>query len=106
MANKTLNVVDGKSLREKLKDIEITGDPDIFVVLLKASSEKERWMKSTKAMEIPGVGCIVQVTTQQADLNGQYSVAEALTFVPGVFIFTEKTVNGIILKRYLKKIDS
>ncbi|MFQ5589577.1 MAG: hypothetical protein ACE5HE_00300 [Phycisphaerae bacterium] len=42
-------------------------------------------MKSTKAMEIPG-GCIVQVTTQQRNPDGSYSVAEALTFVPGVYI--------------------
>lgn len=38
-------------------------------------------MKSTKAMEIEGVGCVVQVTTQQGD-----NVAEALTFVPNVRI--------------------
>ena len=38
-------------------------------------------MKSTKAMEIDGVGCVVQVTTQQGD-----NVAEAITFVPGVRI--------------------
>jgi hypothetical protein len=44
-------------------------------------------MKSTKAMEIEGVGCVVQVTTQQND-----QVAEAVTFVPLVKI--EETKNG------------
>ncbi len=44
-------------------------------------------MKSTKAMEIEGVGCVVQVTTQQ----GQ-QVAEALVFVPNVVIVDD--VNG------------
>ena len=44
-------------------------------------------MKSAKAMEIRGVGCVVQVTTQQGD-----HVAEALTFVPGVEIVPD--VNG------------
>lgn len=34
-------------------------------------------MKSTKAMEIEGIGCVVQVTTQQGT-----NVAEALVFVP------------------------
>jgi len=38
-------------------------------------------MKSTKAMEIAGVGCVVQVTTQQGD-----NVAEALTFIPAAKI--------------------
>jgi len=44
-------------------------------------------MKSTKAMEIPGVGCLVQVTTQQGD-----NVAEAITMVHGVKIV--ETVSG------------
>lgn len=42
-------------------------------------------MKSTKAMQVPG-GCVVQVTTQQKNPDGSYSVAEALTYVPGVKI--------------------
>lgn len=50
-------------------------------------------MKSTKAMEIIGVGCVVQVTTQQrnpGELGGTYVMAEAITFVPGV-----KVVDGV-----------
>jgi len=71
----------------------------MFKLLCKASSEKEGWMKSTKAMEIPQVGCVVQVTTQQLNDTGvhrtysdnksevqQSVIAEALTFVPGVKI--------------------
>ena len=56
-------------------------------------------MKSTKAMEIEGVGCIVQVTTQQG-LN----VAEALTFVPGVQIveIEAKKGSGVIERRIEK----
>ena len=42
-------------------------------------------MKSTKAM-FTGDGCVVQVTTQQKNLDGTYSVAEAVTYVPGVLI--------------------
>ena len=58
----------------------------MFRLLCKASSDAEPWMKSTKACEIPGVGCVVQVTTQQRNLDGSYAVAEAVTFVPGVKI--------------------
>jgi len=67
--------------RRATRDIKIFGDGDMFMLLNKASSESEGWMKSTKAMEIAGVGCIVQVTTQQDD-----QIAEAITFVPGVHI--------------------
>lgn len=43
-------------------------------------------MKSTKAMEIPGRGCLVQVTTQQRNPDGSYAVSEALAYVPDVRI--------------------
>lgn len=61
--------------------VVIKGDSDLFVCICKAFNKEEGWMKSTKAMEIEGVGCVVQVTTQQGD-----NVAEAVTFVPGVEI--------------------
>ncbi len=78
---KTLHNSDISGARKNVPDIEVYGNGDIFKLLSKASSKTEGWMKSTKAMEIRGVGCIVQVTTQQGD-----NIAEALTFVPGVEI--------------------
>jgi hypothetical protein len=79
--NKTLNTCNAHAARKVVRDIEIMGDGDQFQLLCKASSKNEGWMKSTKAMEIEGVGCVVQVTTQQGE-----HVAEALQFVPGVKI--------------------
>lgn len=76
---KTLRNSDISGARANVPDIDVYGDGDLFQLLCKASSEKEGWMKSTKAMEIFGVGCVVQVTTQQND-----NIAEALVFVPGV----------------------
>ena len=67
--------------RQNVSDLVIYGNGDTFQLICKASSKAEGWMKSTKAMEIRGTGCIVQVTTQQGD-----NVSEALTFVPGVRI--------------------
>lgn len=67
--------------RVNVKDIQIFGDGDTFKLISKASSKAEGWMKSTKALQIDGVGCVVQVTTQQGD-----NIAEALTFVPDVKI--------------------
>ena len=60
--------------------------------LAKASSEKEGWMKSTKALQTP-VGVVVQVTIQQRNADLTYSVAEALTFVPDVRIASAKNGN-------------
>lgn len=78
---KTLHNSTVSGARQNVKDIQVFGDVDTFKLICKASSATEGWMKSTKAMEIPGVGCVIQVTTQQGD-----NVAEALTFVPGVRI--------------------
>lgn len=78
---KTLHNSDVSRAKANVEDLKVFGNGDMFQLLCKASSEHENWMKSTKAMEIPGVGCIVQVTTQQGG-----NVAEALCFVPGVKI--------------------
>lgn len=81
MGTKTFHNSDASGAKTNVPDIEFFGNGDTFKLLCKASSKSEGWMKSTKAMEIPGVGCVVQVTTQQGD-----QIAEALTFVPGVKI--------------------
>ena len=86
---KSLGNTDQNGARKNVKDIVIFGE-DLFKLLSKASSKKEGWMKSTKAMEVPQ-GCVVQVTTQQGK-----NIAEAVCFVPGVQIHEDK--NG----RYLK----
>ena len=88
---KTLHNVDVANVQENVPDVRVTGNGDMFQLLCKASSEKEGWMKSTKACQVPG-GCIVQVTTQQRGHNGPYAVAEAVCFVPGVAV--AKDVNG------------
>lgn len=78
---KTLHNSNVSGAAENVPDLEIFGNGDMFQLISKASSKAEGWMKSTKAMEISGIGCVIQVTTQQGD-----NVAEALTFVPNVRI--------------------
>ena len=84
---KTLDVKDAADLATKVPDVVVVGNGDLFQLLAKASSQHEKWMKSAKGMEIPNVGVVVQVTTQQ-----DHDVAEALVFVPGVVIVED--VNG------------
>ncbi|MBG6172660.1 hypothetical protein IWQ55_000313 [Labrenzia sp. EL_208] len=88
---KTLHNSDISGTRKNVPDVKVVGNGDMFKLLCKASSEREGWMKSTKALETSG-GCIVQVTTQQKNPDGSYAVAEALTFAPGVVIRDD--VNG------------
>lgn len=78
---KTLHNSDVSGARQNVSDLKVFGDGDTWKLICKASSEAEGWMKSTKAMQIDGLGCAIQVTTQQDD-----HVAEAVTFVPGAWI--------------------
>jgi hypothetical protein len=78
---KAMDITDVKKAKENINDLKVFGNGDTFKLICKASSSAQGWMKSTKAMEIEGVGCVVQVTTQQGD-----NIAEAVTFVPNVKI--------------------
>lgn len=95
MTEKTLHNSDVSGARQNVPDIKVVGNGDMYRLLCKASSQSEGWMKSSKAMEVPG-GCVVQVTTQQKNADGSYAVAEALTFVPGVKIADDEN-NGLKL---------
>lgn len=98
MNEKTLHNSDVSGARKNVPDIKVVGDGDMFQLLCKASSQSEGWMKSTKAMGIPGLGCVVQVTTQQRNADGSYVCTEALTFVPGAAI-AQDTNGGRMLIR-------
>ena len=93
---KSLGNTTASKASENVKDIVFWGDGDLFKLISKASSKEEGWMKSTKAMYIENVGCVVQVTTQQGD-----NVAEALTFVPAVMINEYKDDSGNVVLRRL-----
>ena len=83
--SKTLQNTDANGAKKNVSDIQFWGDGDTFKLISKASSQKEGWMKSTKAMQV-GSSVVVQVTTQQRNPNGSYAVAEALTTVPNALI--------------------
>jgi len=83
MAEKTLNNTCINQASEQVSDLQVWGEGDLFRLISKASSDAEGWMKSTKAMDT-GAGSLVQVTTQQRNPDGSYSVAEAVTFAPGI----------------------
>ena len=87
--SKALNNTSIDDVKKTTNDVKVFGNGDLFKLISKASSETQRWMKSTKAMDVPG-GCVVQVTTEFRDEKGNVtSCAEAVTFVPGVRITEE-----------------
>lgn len=97
---KTLGNTDINGAKKNVPDIVVYGNGNTFELICKASSEVEGWMKSTKAMEIYPVGCVVQVTTQQRNIGG-WAVAEALTWVPGVKVMRHRKSDGSVLSREL-----
>jgi len=92
---KTLGNTCSNGTRENVSDVIFWGNGDTFKLISKASSEKEGWMKSTKAMQC-GSSVVVQVTTQQRNPDGSYAVAEAVTTVPNAVIFEHKEDGKVI----------
>ena len=90
LKEKDLNITEVRGAKANISDLQVFGNGDTFALLCKANSQEQGWMKSTKVANVPG-GCIVQVTTQQRNPDGSYSVAEALTYVPGVWMDHEAT---------------
>jgi hypothetical protein len=93
---KTLKNTTASQAKDNVSDIQFWGNGDMWKLISKAWSEKEGWMKSTKAMQIDFAGCLVQVTTQQGN-----SIAEAVTFVPNVVIYEKYDKENNIVSRYL-----
>jgi hypothetical protein len=131
MSSKTLHNSNASGASKNVKDIVFWGERDTFKLISKASSVEEGWMKSTKAMEIVGVGVVIQVTTQQKgmqkrryllgkeltekygedkkptweeQLETDWDVAEALTFVPGAKIEEVRDDFGAVTSRKIVKI--
>jgi|TARA_A200000113_G_C8849251_1_gene349665 hypothetical protein len=93
---KTLHNSEASGTEKNVKDLKSWGNKDAFQLICKASSASEGWMKSTKAMNIHGVGVLVQVSTQQGD-----NVAEALTFVPNAAVRDVHDDDGVLIGREL-----
>ncbi|WP_298752007.1 hypothetical protein [uncultured Arcobacter sp.] len=102
---KSLANTDSNGAKKNVKDIQFWGDGDTFKLISKASSENEGWMKSTKAMQVEGMlqtSVVVQVTTQQRNPDGSYSVAEAVTHIPDAYIKEKKDESGAVISRAIK----
>ena len=56
---KTLTNTTASQAKNNIKDIVFWGNGDTFKLIGKASSKEEGWMKSSKAMQIDGVGCVI-----------------------------------------------
>lgn len=99
---KSLHNTTANGATKNVKDIQFWGDGDTFKLISKASSEAEGWMKSTKAMEIESIGCVIQTTTQQRNPDGSYSLCDTTTFVKDVKISEQLNSDNEVISRKLK----
>ena len=83
--------------KKNIDDAFIFGD-DCWKLITKFSSESRGTMKSTKAMQC-GTDVVVQVTTQQRNPDGSYSIAEALTTVKNKKIEELYRASGEVFAR-------
>ena len=79
---KSLGNTDISGTSKNVPDVVVFGNGDAWKLLCKASSQKEGWMKSTKVLDIGNNHSVIQVTTQQRNPDGSYTIAEAITHVP------------------------
>jgi len=101
MSNKTFENTDSNGAEAKTAtDLELWGDGDTFKLIFQAWSNSDCWLKSIKAMEIPSIGCVVNVSTQYNE-----NVAESLTFVPNTKIVDIVNSEGIVVGRKLSNIN-
>ena len=98
MEKKSLHNTTANEAKKNVKDIQFWGDDNTFRLISKASSEAEGWMKSTKAMPA-GNSVVIQVTTQQINPDGSYSIAEALTTTPNAIIVEYVDNDGVVTGR-------
>lgn len=98
-----LGNVSGETLVKNVSDVKTWGEPNNWQLICKAWSEEQGWMRSTKAMEIGDLGCLVQVSTIETNSDGSRSVAEAVIFVPGTTILAKANEEGGIESRTLAR---
>jgi len=101
MEPKSLHNTDANGTKQNVSDVVFWGDGDAWKLICKASSEAQGWMKSTKAYQTYD-GVLVQVTTQQRNIDGTYSVAEALQFIPGANIVEDYDADGVLAGRRVR----
>lgn len=98
-SSKTLSATDAKNLKAKVPDVNHFGDPNAFKLITKSWSKDQGWMRSTKGLEIRGIGVVVNSCTQQRNPDGSWALSEALSFIPGTSLIEHKNEKGEVVSR-------
>lgn len=72
--------------------INVVGNPETWVLIHQIAREDGLFVKETKAMEVLGVGVLVNITSQ---INGV--ISETSSFIPNARIASKKLDNNVML---------
>jgi hypothetical protein len=89
MSERSMNNTSEASAKRAADDLQLFGNTDAWVLICKASSQSQGWMRSTKAMDLPK-GVLVQVSSIQGK-----EIAEAVVYVPGQSVQDLLEATGI-----------
>lgn len=95
-------IVCTEDVQSREEDLQKFGNPDQFRLMFKAQTKD--WMKSTKAMNVPG-GCLVQMSTDRKQKNGSWVSAETSTFLPNAHVAPDADGNFTIKAVEQQKAD-
>lgn len=77
-----------------LSSFEKIGANNSFQLICKTIAKTEGWEKTTRALEVPKRGCFVQIENKQKNPNGDFFIAQSLTFAPGVGIVKDEDTGN------------
>jgi hypothetical protein len=98
---KDVTIMSEEDAKERIFDLKLFGDTDAWKLICKAASASEGWYKTTKAMEIEDVGCLIQTETREVNNGTDAVLSQALMFVPNVTIRDIFNSDGKCIGRYL-----
>lgn len=84
--SKTRTLDSTNSAQAKASGTSVFGNPDMWVCIAKAWNKQEEWMKSTKVLEVRGVGVFLQTITSEGN-----QISESVCFAPWVCLNQART---------------
>lgn len=92
---KSLSVSSPEELKAASPDVKLVGDPNAWICISKASSERQGWMHSTKVACVRGLGLLVQTSTELRHSQGNPATSQGLAFIPGAYL-DGRTIEGVV----------
>lgn len=68
---------------------EVSGALPSWQLVTSAASENGSCQAETSALEVLGLGCLVNISRRHRNLDGSYTISESLAWCPGMKLITD-----------------